>query len=106
MNHPERLAHTSNCPACGHSLEPLASLELALVHQELTGAHGELSRIKPALITASYYLSQYAHYLHDSLSGALDAADLSTREAQVRLLSRDLMDAYGRAQELLSIDAR
>ena len=107
MSHPERPPRKPNCPSCGLSLEPLTSLELTLVHQELHDAHAVLSVLKPALITAAYYLSQYAHHLHESVTaGASHPAELSARETHASLLARDLMEAYSRTLGLLSSEYR
>lgn len=105
MTRLERSLQKPNCPACGLSGEQRTSLELALVHEELAGAHALLSRLKPALIIAAYHLSQYAHHLHDSVAtGSPHPADLNAREAFARRLASDLMDAYGHTLALLPDD--
>lgn len=107
MTRLERPPRKPNCPSCGLTLEPLTSQELTLVHHELNDAHAVLSVLKPSLITAAYYLSQYAHHLHESvIAGASHPAELTARETHASLLARDLMEAYSRTLGLLSSEYR
>lgn len=97
------------CLACGTAMprDRLVSLELDVVQRELQHALDLLDKLKPMLITASYYLDQHVHLLQgDPSLGAEDAAPRAARQAQARQLSGELMDAYCRNIELLALARR
>lgn len=109
MPHHDSFSPALACHACGTSLprDRLVSLELDVLNKELHHALALLDRLKPMLITASYYLDQHAHLLQgDPAPGAEEAAPRAARQAQARQLSGELMDAYCRNMELLALARR
>lgn len=109
MTQLERLPSVIDCPSCGTALsrDRIVSLELDIAHQELASLLSLLDSLKPALVTAAYYLDQHAHLLHDTpAAGADDAALREVRQAQVRQISAELMAAYCRSIELLALARR
>lgn len=109
MTHHDSFSPSLACHSCGATLarDRLVSLELDVVHKDLGHALDLLDRLKPMLITASYYLDQHAHLLQgDPAPGVDDAAPRAARQAQARQLAGELMDAYCRNMELLALARR
>jgi hypothetical protein len=104
MTHHERLS-TVACHSCGTVLprDRLTSLEVDHLQTKLDGMLALLGELKPMLITASYYLDQHAHLLHAAIvPGSEDAGQQSVREAHVRRICSELMEAYCRSAELVA----
>lgn len=109
MTQLERLSSAIACPSCGTAVprDRLVSMELDIAHQELARLLALLDSLKPALVTAAYYLDQHAHLLHDvPATGTDDATLLGVRHTQVRQISAELMTAYCRSIELLALARR
>lgn len=109
MTQHERPPLELDCIACGAALpaERLISLEIDTLLKEVAQLQHVLHHLKPMLITASYYLDQHAHLLRGHTEPLREDADLhGAREAQSRTLSSELMEAYCRVTEVLSLSRR
>ena len=105
MTHLQQPPHRITCSTCGsaHSRDVLVSQEIEILQREVAQLRALLEHLKPHFVTASYYLSQHAHLLHQQAGRTGEDAILAqAREEQARALSGHLMDAYCRTVEALA----